>query len=46
MKLRFTSKASVFIHVQLVTIVSVPWSRKMDNGTRLTKKASITAFFT
>ena len=36
----------MFIQVQLVTIVSVPWSRKINSGIRLTKKASMTAVFT
>lgn len=36
----------MFIQPQEVTIVSVPWSRKIHSGTRLTKKASLTAVFT
>ena len=36
----------MFIQAQLVTIVSVPWSRNMNSGIRLTKKASMTAVFT
>ena len=34
------------IQVQLVTIVSVPSFRKINKGARLTKNASLTAFFT
>lgn len=46
MKLTLTSKARVFIQPQFVTIVSVPWSRKINKGARLTKNASLTAVFT
>ena len=40
------SKVSVFIQVQLVTMVSVPSFKKTNRGTRLTKNASFTAVFT
>ena len=46
MKLRLISKVSVFIQVQLVTIVSVPSFKKINSGTKLTKNASFTAVFT
>lgn len=40
------SKLAVFIQCQLVTIVSVPWSRKIIRGSKLTKNAVLTAVFT
>ena len=40
------SKVSVFIQAQLVTITSVPSFKKIVSGTRLVKKASLTAVFT
>lgn len=46
MKLRLILKDSVFIQVQLVTMVSVPSFRKINSGSRLTKNASLTAVFT
>jgi len=46
LKLRLMSKVSVFIQVQLVTIVSVPSFRNTNSGAKLTKNASFTAVFT
>lgn len=46
MKLKLMSKVRVFIHCQLVTIVSAPSSRKIKRGRRLTKNAVFTAVFT
>lgn len=40
------SKVAVFIQCQLVTIVSTPWSRKMNSGRRLTAKAVLTPVLT
>lgn len=45
-KAKVMSKVVVFIHCQLVTIVSVPWSRKTKRGSRLTRKAILIAVFT
>lgn len=39
-------KVDVFIQCQLVTMVSTPWSRKMNRGRRLTTNAVLTAVFT
>lgn len=39
-------KVDVFIQCQVVMIVSVPWSKKMNRGRRLTIKAVLTAAFT
>lgn len=40
------SNVSVFIQVQVVTIVSVPLLTKRSSGSRLTRNASFTAVFT
>lgn len=40
------SKVLVFIHCQVVTIVSAPSLRKMKSGSKLVKKAVFTAVFT
>ena len=39
-------KVSVFIHSQVVMMVSAPWSRKRKSGRRLTKNADFTAALT
>lgn len=41
-----TSKAVVFIQVQVVITASAPSDRKRNKGRRLTKKASLIAVFT
>lgn len=46
LKLMFTSKVRVFIHVQLVTITSAPSSRNRHSGTMLVKKAIFTLVLT
>lgn len=43
LKLMLMSKVSKLIQFQLVVIVSRPWSRKINNGNRLTKKEAFTA---
>lgn len=40
------SKAVKFIQCQLVTMLSVPWSKKIIRGRRLIKNALLTAIFT
>lgn len=45
LKLVLISKVMVFIHCQFVVIASMPWSRKINRGSRLTKKDSWTAVF-
>lgn len=40
------SKLAAFIQCQLVTMLSVPWSRKIINGRRLIKNALLTAVLT
>lgn len=39
-------KVDVFIQCQVVTIVSTPWSKKINSGKRLTTNAALTAVFT
>ena len=46
MKLILISKVKVFIQVQVVVIASAPSFRNRERGSRLTKKASLTAVFT
>lgn len=46
LKLILMSKGPIFIQFQLVKIDSRPWSRKIDNGTKLIKKEVFTAVFT
>lgn len=40
------SKLALFIQCQLVTMLSVPWSRKIISGRRLIKNALLTAVLT
>lgn len=40
------SKMVVFIQCQLVTMLSVPWSKKIMRGRRLMKNALLTAVLT
>lgn len=45
-KLTLISKVTVFVHCQLVEMVSNPWSKNRNNGRRLTKNDICTAFLT
>ena len=39
-------KVAVFIQCQVVTMVSTPWSKKINRGSKLTRNAVLTAVFT